>query len=53
MNVESILNYVIPFVSDFNFIISMLIIVMIAACFLGRYVVITRKMIIVTLGVVV
>lgn len=53
MNVESILNYVMPFVSDFNFIISMLIIVMIAACFLGRYVVITRKMFIVTLGVVV
>ncbi|MBO4863282.1 MAG: GHKL domain-containing protein [Eubacterium sp.] len=34
------------------FMLAMILIVMIAACFLGRYVVITRKMVLSTLGVI-
>ena len=53
MKIEEILNYVSIAVSDINFMIAMLVIVLVSACFLGRYVVITRKMLIATCGVLV
>ena len=52
MNFENFLNYTTIIVSDVAFIASMFIIVLIAGCFLGRYVVITRKMVLATLGIV-
>ena len=48
---ESVLEYGMTILSDFNFMLAMLVIVLVAACFLGRYIVITRKMVIATLGV--
>ena len=48
LDFRSILTIVL---SDINFMLAMLIVVLFAACFLGRYIVITRKMVIATLGV--
>ena len=48
---EIIINYALSILSDINFMMAMLIIVLVSACFLGRYIVITRKMVIATLGV--
>ncbi|MCR5214283.1 MAG: GHKL domain-containing protein [Eubacterium sp.] len=53
MSKEEIINIATNGMSVINFIMVMLIIVMISACFLGRYVVLSRKMIITTLGVLV
>ena len=41
------------FLSNLTFILAMLLIVLIAACFLGRYIVFSRKMIFISLGVIV
>ena len=38
-------------VSDINFMMAMHVVVLISACFLGRYIVITRKMFIVSAGI--
>ena len=51
MNKDVVINIVTMVLSDMNFMMIMLIIAMISVCFLGRYVVISRKMIIATLGV--
>ena len=48
---EIVINYALSILSDINFMMAMLIIVLVSACFLGRYIVITRKMVIATLGV--
>ena len=53
MDKLAIINYASLILSDLVFIMAMLVVVLVAACFLGRYVVITRKMIIATLGVVI
>ena len=53
MELEYIISLATVALSDINFILAMLIIVMVSACFLGRYIVITRKMVIATLGVLV
>lgn len=50
---EAIMNYTGIILSDINFMLAMLIIVLVAACFLGRYIVITRKMVLATLGVLI
>ena len=52
MKAEEILYYGISALSGINFMIAMLAIVLISACFLGRYIVITRKMVISTFGVI-
>ncbi|MCR5103931.1 MAG: GHKL domain-containing protein [Eubacterium sp.] len=52
MDKLQVINYVSIALSDINFMIVMLIIVMIAAVFLGRYIVISKKMIIATCGIV-
>ena len=51
MNVETVMYFSTVILSYIEFMIAMLMIVMIAACFLGRYVVISRKMVFSTLGV--
>lgn len=51
--IDAIINYGEIILSDINFILAMLVIVLVAACFLGRYIVITRKMVIATLGILV
>ncbi len=48
---EIIINIVSIVVSDVNFMLAMLVIVLVSACFLGRYIVISRKMIIATCGI--
>ena len=48
---NSVINISATLTSDLVFMLSMLSMVMISACFLGRYVVITRKMVIATCGV--
>ena len=48
---EEVLSYGLTFLSDINFMLAMLVVVLVSACFLGRYVVITRKMVIATLGI--
>ncbi|MCR5543557.1 MAG: hypothetical protein K6F55_05355, partial [Eubacterium sp.] len=53
MELEYIISLATVALSDINFILAMLIIVMVSACFLGRYIVITRKMVIATLGILV
>ena len=39
--------------SNFQFILSMLVVVIVAACFLGRYVVLTKKLVLSSLGVLI
>ena len=39
--------------TNFQFILSMLVVVIVAACFLGRYVVLTKKLALSSLGVLV
>ena len=41
------------FFSNFTFMLAMFLIVLIAACFLGRYIVISKKMLIASLGIIV
>ena len=53
MEIEQIVNYITIVISDINFMLNMLIIVMVSACFLGRYVVITRRMVIATCGILI
>ncbi|SNU04523.1 GHKL domain-containing protein [Lachnospiraceae bacterium] len=53
MEIEQIVNYITVVISDINFMLNMLIIVMVSACFLGRYVVITRRMVIATCGILI
>lgn len=50
MFINSLLTSVL---SNFQFILSMLIVVIVAACFLGRYVVLTKKLVLSSLGVIV
>ena len=50
MFINSLLTSVL---SNFQFILSMLIVVIVAACFLGRYVVLTKKLVLSSLGVLV
>ena len=52
MDKYSILAYVTTLLSDVVYVMAIPVILMIAACFLGRYVVITRKMIIASCGVI-
>lgn len=52
MSKEEILNYVVTGITTINFMMAMIVIVLLAACFLGRYIVISRKMLIATLGVI-
>ena len=52
MNILYIINYSVMVTGYINFILSMLIILLISACFLGRYVMITRKVVLATLGTV-
>ena len=47
-NIINILNSVL---SNSLFIISMLLIIMVSACFLGRYIVLTRKLVLSSLGI--
>ena len=49
MLINSIITSVL---SNFQFILSMLIVVIVAACFLGRYVVLTRKLVLSSLGII-
>ena len=44
-------HIILSFISNITFVLSMLIIILIAVCFLGRYVVISRKMVFGALGV--
>ena len=53
MTKEEILSYVVTALSDINFMLLMILIIMVAACFFGRYVNISRKMIIATIGILV
>lgn len=53
MEKMEILNLTTIVLSDIVFMIAMIVIVLIAACFLGRYIVITRKMVIATLGIII
>ena len=53
MDTKNILSYVATGLSDIDFMMAMIVIVLVAACFLGRYVVISRKMLIATLGIIV
>ena len=53
MEIEQIINYITVVISDINFMLNMLVIVMVSACFLGRYVVITRRMVIATCGILI
>ncbi len=52
MDKYSILAYATTLLSDVVYVMAIPVILMIAACFLGRYVVITRKMIIASCGVI-
>lgn len=45
-------QFVLAFISDADVIFKMFIVLMIVACFLGRQVVITRKMVIASMGIV-
>ena len=49
---ESFMNITTIVISNIQFILAMLIILMVAACFLGRYIVISKKMIIGSCGVI-
>ncbi len=49
----TLMNIISIFLSDAVFMLSMLVVVLVAACFLGRYVVISRRMILATLGIIV
>ena len=51
MTVGGKLYYLFSILSCLNFSASMLVIAMVAACFLGRRIVITRKMILINCGV--
>ena len=53
MEIDNIINILAIVFSDINFMLCMLIIVLISACFLGRYVVITRRMVIATCGILI
>ena len=50
---EILLNYGSIALSDVSFMLAMLVIVLVSACFLGRYIKITRKMVIATCGVLI
>lgn len=53
MDKQEIFGYIVTGISDINFMLLMIIIIMVAACFFGRYVNISRKMIIATIGILV
>ena len=48
----TILNYASVILSNIEFVIATFIILLVATCFLGRYVVITKKMIIAAFGTI-
>ncbi len=50
---EAVLSYLFIALSDISFMLAMLVIVLVSACFLGRYIKITRKMVIATCGVLI
>ncbi|MBR3278001.1 MAG: sensor histidine kinase [Lachnospiraceae bacterium] len=50
---EMIINWTGPIMNYAQFTISLLLVVLVAACFLGRYVVLTRKLVLSSLGIVV
>ena len=52
MSIWDILNYISVIISNIEFILATFIILLVATCFLGRYVVITKKMIIAAFGTV-
>ena len=51
MYLDLVFNYSAIIASNIEFILAMLIIVLVAACFLGRYIVITKKMVFATFGI--
>ena len=51
MKLIEVLNLISIPLSDIAFMIAMLIVVMVSACFLGRYIVISKKMVIATIGI--
>ena len=53
MEKQELFGYIVTAVSDINFMLLMIIIILVAACFFGRYVDISRKMIIATIGILV
>ncbi len=53
MEKQEVFGFIITAVSDINFMLLMIIIILVAACFFGRYVDISRKMIIATIGILV
>ena len=53
MDKQEIFGYIVTGISDINFMLLMIIIILVAACFFGRYVNISRKMIIATIGILV
>ena len=53
MSYLDILAYSNSILADITFMMAMLIVAMVSACFLGRYLVISKKMVIATIGVVV
>ena len=53
MDKQEIFGYIVTGISDINFMLLMIIIILVAACFFGRYVNISRKIIIATIGILV
>ncbi|MBR6988048.1 MAG: hypothetical protein IKH82_08270, partial [Clostridiales bacterium] len=56
MNEETIMfinSLITSILTNFQFILSMLVVVIVAACFLGRYVVLTKKLTLSSLGILV
>ncbi len=51
MYLDLVFNYSAIIASNIEFMLAMLIIVLVAACFLGRYIVITKKMVFATFGI--
>ena len=50
--IEFIISIASMVLSDLDYIFSMLLVVIVAACFLGRYIVLSRKLVLSTLSVI-
>ena len=48
---EFIVDIIFSILSNLQFMLSMLLVVIVAACFLGRYIVLSKKLVLLTLGV--